>query len=147
MEANTKPIFPLTPNVGFKVLITADTSLSTPTTAGQVLLTAGPNGTKIDAIKVRAIDQHTQSVLRIFINDGQGLAASNFALVYEVKLPAVSAISQTDVTQAQDIVLLPINYDSQGNGQIPPYLKAGQKLYVSCGVSAMVMVTAFGGDY
>ncbi len=146
MEANTKPIFPLTPNVGFKVLINADTSLSAPTTAGQVLLTAGPNGTKIDAIKVRAIDTHTQNVLRIFINDGIGVQASNFALVHEVKLPATT-ITQTDVTQAQDIVLLPINYDNQGNGQIPPYLKAGQKLYVSVGTMSFVMVTAFGGDY
>jgi len=88
------------------------------------------------------------TVLRVFINDGLGILASNFALVDEISLPASTA-SVTAPTQSVDVKLYPINYDNAGSGELPPYLKAGQKLYVSLGTTivAGVTVTAFGGDY
>jgi uncharacterized protein involved in high-affinity Fe2+ transport len=140
--------FPQNQNVGFKTLTTADTSLTAPTTAGQIVFTAGAEGSRIDAIKVRALGTNVQSVLRVFVNDGLGTAAVNFSLVHEVKLPATTA-NAADVNQTADIVLLPANYDNVGNGVLPPYLKAGQKIYVSIGtaIAAGVAVTAFGGDY
>jgi hypothetical protein len=148
MAANTQPIFPKVPQVVNVTLTTADTSLVTPTTQGKVLITGGVDGTRVDAIKVRALGSNIQTVLRVFFNDGLGVAATNFTLVHEVRLPATTA-SATDVNQATDVVLLPINYDNAGSGNLPPYLKSGQKLYVAIGttVAAGVAVTAFGGDY
>lgn len=134
-------------NVGFKTLTTADTSLTAPTTAGQVLMTAGVEGMKLDCIKARALGTNVASLLRIFVNDGLGTAAANFSLVHEVILP-VSTLSQSAV-EAAEIVLFPINYDGAGGGVLPPYLKAGQKIYVSLGtaVAAGWSVSGYGGDF
>lgn len=148
MAVNNNPIFPIAQNIGFKTLITADTSLLAPVTAGAVLLTAGLNGSKIDGIKVRALGTNVATVLRIFVNDGQGVAASNFSLVDEIALP-VSSASTTAPTQTSDIKIFSMNYDNAGGGELPPYLKAGQKIYVSLGTTVVsgYAVTAFGGDY
>ena len=148
MAANTQPIFPLAPNIGHATLTTADTSLTAPATAGVVVLTGGANGTRVDGMKVRALGTNIQTVLRIFFNDGLGVAAANFSLVYEQTLP-ISTASATAPAQSLDILLLPDNYDNAGSGCLPVALKSGQKLYVSVGttVAAGYAVTAFGGDY
>lgn len=140
--------FPQTPNINKVTLTTADTSLTAPTTAGQVLITGGANDTRLDSIKVQALGTNVATVLRVFFNDGLGTAASNFTLVHEETLPATTAIATTAIAGG-NITLLPINYDNLGNGKIPPYLKSGQKLYVSLGttVAAGWSATAFGGDY
>lgn len=134
-------------NVGFKTLTTADTSLTAPTTAGVVLLTAGAEGMKLDAIEARALGGNVASLLRIFLNDGAGTAATNFHLIHEEVLPA-STLSQI-AAQAAAVKLLPINYDGAGGGVLPPYLKPGQKIYVSLGtaVAAGWSVAGYGGDY
>lgn len=136
------------PNIGKATLTTADTSLTVPTTAGAVLLTAGTNGTKIDGIKVRALGINVATVLRIFVNDGVGILATNFSLVDEVALSASTA-STTASAQTADIKLFPINFDTMGGGEIPPYLAAGQKIYVALGttVAAGYAITAFSGDF
>ncbi|OCZ54309.1 hypothetical protein [Dehalobacter sp. TeCB1] len=140
--------YPQVPQIGKVTLTTADASLTAPTTAGQVLMTGGAEGTRMDGIKVRALGTNVQTVLRVFFNDGLGTAAANFSLVYEVKLSASTA-SATDVSQASDVILLPINYDGAGSGVLPPVLKAGQKIYVSLGttVAAGYAITGMGGDY
>lgn len=145
---NTIPIVPGAVNIGKAALTTADASLTAPTTAGAVVFTAGANGTRLDAIKVRALGTNVQTVLRLFVNDGLGTAATNFALVDEVGIPASTA-SATAPAQSADIVLLPINYDGQGSGELPPTLPAGYKLYASLGttVAAGISVTAYGGDF
>lgn len=136
-----------TQKVAFKTLTTADTSLTAPTTASQIIMTAGPEGLKVDAIKARAVGTNVASLLRVFLNDGLGVAAANFSLIHEEVLP-LSALSQTAV-EAAAITLFPINYDNAGGGVLPPYLAPGQKLYVSLGtaVAAGWVVTGFGGDY
>lgn len=113
-----------------------------------MLLTGGINGTRLDAIKVRALGTNVQTVLRIFFNDGLGTAAANFSLLHEVTLPASTA-SATAPAQSADIVLLPINYANDGKGELPPYLKSGQKIYVSMGTTVVggYSITCFGGDY
>lgn len=135
-------------NIGKVTLLTADTSLTVPTTAGAVLFTAGLNGSKLDAIKVRALGTNLASVLRIFVNDGLGVLATNFTLVDEVALPASTA-SAIASAQTADIKLFALNYDNAGGGELPPYLAPGQKLYVSLGttVASGHAVTAFGGDF
>lgn len=147
MPANVKPIFPLVPNVSKVNLLTADTSFKTPTTNGAVLCVGGINGTRVDAIKVRALGTNVATVLRIFWNDGLGTAEANFALIYEVALAATTV--QTANITGLETLILPINYANDGNGALPPTLAANQKLYVSLGttVAAGYTVTFMGGDY
>jgi len=136
------------PNIGKVTLLNADTSFTTPTTAGAIAITAGVNGTRIDGMKVRALGTNVQTVLRVFLNDGLGTAATNFSLLYEIKLPASTAVA-TDTTQSSDILILPTNYDNAGSGNIPPYLPSGYKLYVSLGttVAAGFAITTIGADF
>jgi len=147
MAANVKPIFPITMQVNNKTLTTADTSLTTPITNGQTILTGGANGTRVDVIKARAVGTNVASLLRVFFNDGLGTAASNFSLIHEEVLP-VSTLSQVAI-EAAPITLFPINYDGMGTGVLPPYLESGQKIYISIGttVAGGWAVTGFGGDY
>lgn len=139
--------YPVTQNVGSATLTTADTSLTAPSTAGQTVLTAGANGTRIDGMKVRALGTNVATVLRVFIKTG-----SVYALFHEIALSASTA-SATAPAQTSDLYLLPINYDNgaagNANGVLPPYLKSGQSLVVSLGttVAAGYSVTAWGGDY
>jgi hypothetical protein len=154
MAANTVPITPITQIVGKVALTAADTSYTAPTTAGAIAFTAGTNGARIDCMKIRALGTNSSAtVLRIFVNDGGGVAVANFSLVYEQALP-ISTLSQTAVASA-DILLFAENFDnmggstSSGNGVLPPYLPAGYKLYVSIGTAAAAgwQCTTFGGNY
>ena len=147
MSANIQPIFPLTPVNEIATLITADTSLVTPVTNGVVIITGGENGTRIDGMKIRALGTNIDTVLRVFINDGIGVLAVNFALVHEVQL--VASTAGTDDITGVDLSLLPFNYDNAGGGEITPFLASGQKLYVSIGttVASGYAVSVFGGDY
>lgn len=153
MAANQSPVFPATQNVGFGTLLNADTSYTVPITAGVCIFTAGPNGSRIDGMKIRALGTNAATVLRIFLNDGMGTAASDFALVHEVQLAATTAASAA--ITGVDTELFPINFDNMGGstqagtGVLPPFLKPGQKIYVSLGaaVAAGYSVSVFGGDY
>jgi hypothetical protein len=147
MAANTQPKFPATQNVSWATVAAADTSLIAPTTAGVVAFTAGANGSRIDAVKIRALGTNAATVMRFFVNDGTGTTAADFALIYEVVL-AATTVSQTAITGIETLIL-PANYDGQGDGNLPPYLEAGQKLYISIGtlVAAGYEVSVYGGDY
>lgn len=142
---NSFAAYPAEINVGMAILQAADTSLTSPTTAGAILLTAGANGTRIDAVKVRALGTNDATVLRLFILNTK---ANAYSLVDEAAIPA-STLQSAAPTQSVDKVLLPVNYDGGGAGELPPYLPAGYKLIVSIGtaVAAGLSVTGYGGDY
>ena len=149
MAANITPIFPLTPKMGIKTLTTADTSLSAPTTQGFALLTAGTNGMRLDAIKAKALGTNVQTVLRVFVNDGLGTAAVNFALVAEYDLPAITLDADNATTE---ILLKPLDTGESADYPtkiLPPAIPAGAKIYVSIGttVAAGWAITGLGGDY
>jgi len=160
MAANNLPIFPLTPKVGLKTLVTADTSTTAPTTQGQILLTAGTDGMRVDAIIAKPQGTNTASVLRVFVNDGLGTAASNFALVAEVTLAATTASS---TAQLATYILKPLDqYAPQDNeygtfpsalptvlNVLPSYLPSGYKIYVAIGTTVATgwAITGLGGDY
>lgn len=149
MPANNNPIFPLTPNVGIKTLATQDTSTTTPTTQGAILLTAGANGTRLDAIVCKALGTNVQTVLRVFVNDGGGVLAANFSLIAEYTLPATTAIATAATT---NIILKPLDsgilLDSD-TYVLPPYLKTGHKIYLSIGTTVATgwTFTVIGADY
>jgi len=139
--ANTQPIFPVTPKVSGGKVITADTSYETPTTNPVTVFTAGSNGSRIDAIRVRALGTNIATVLRLFIYDG----SSNYYLAYEEAL--ASSTADADGETGADMDLL----RDTGYEAMPPipYLPANYTIVATVGttVASGWMVTVFGGDY
>lgn len=146
MPANTSPIFPLVPTVTWvsgtgatagTPGLTANTT--TDLTSGTIygpLETAGANGARVDAIKVRPLGTNVNTVIRLWINNGSatGTAANN-TLFMERTLSSTS-VSQT-VEQAD--ILIPMNVS----------IPAGYRVYATFGtaVAAGFHLTALGGDY
>lgn len=146
MPANTSPIFPLVPTVSWvsgtgatagTPGLTANTT--TDLTAGTIygpLETAGTNGARVDAIKVRALGTNVATVIRIWINNGSttGTAANNTLFMERT-------LSSTTVSQTaeQADVLIPMNVS----------LPAGYRVYATFGtaVAAGFHLTVLGGDY
>lgn len=146
MPANTTPIFPLTPVTPFvsgvpatlgTPGITANTSkdASTGTVYGPII-TAAANGSRLDAIKVRALGTNVQTVMRVFINNGGaiGTAANNTLFIERT----IAATTVSETTELNDILI-------QMNISLP----AGYKIYATFGtaVAAGFHLTALGGDY
>jgi len=145
MAANTTPIFPLTPNVSWGTVLTADgtaTKNHDGTAAGAVLLfTAGANGARVDEIRAVPLGTNTASALRIFINNGAAnTTATNNTLHSDTSLAAttISEIAGQSTVQ----VLKP-------DDNKPIYLEGGYKLYACVGTTMAIgwHVTCVGGDY
>lgn len=132
--ANTKPIFPLTPETAMVTVSAATTDRTGATTANLVdLLTAGTNGTKVTQIGAKVAGDNVGTVVLIFITDTNG---SNPKLFDEIKLEGVTASttqpSFRDVTAYSDL-----------------QLKSGQKVLIGITVAVTdgVNVFAIKGDY
>jgi hypothetical protein len=136
MPANTKPLFPLTPNIGIATLTAANTaSDGTGTTA--TLLTAGADGARVDRIEVQPLGTNVATVLRIFLNNGSTSGtASNNSLLKQVRLPATTA---SNVAENGPDVSIPLDLS----------LPAGWKVLACLGtaVAAGWSLTAVGGNY
>jgi len=133
MAANTAPIFPLTPIVGIATLTTA-TAVTARTnitgTTGLTQLTAtSTNGTRIDAITVKAKATSVAAIVSIWIYNG----TTSF-LFDEIDVTAVTAGNTTDsfeLTQTYTNLVLPPTY----------------QLFISETVQTDLNVFAFGGQY
>lgn len=144
MAANTNPIFPLTPNVGFGKVTTADgTALKNHdgTSEGAVLIfTAGENGARVDEISAVHLGTNVATTLRIFINNGgdQTNAANNS--LYKEVTAAAATISETAALTAISILA------ATASALVLP---AGYKLYAVVGttIAAGLQVNIIGGDY
>lgn len=135
MAANTNPIFPVTANVAWCTLSTANTAKDGTGTVG-TCFTAGSFGSRVDYLKVRAVGTNTATVLRVFVNNGSTNAtAANNSLVLEQTI-AATTLSET-AALADNLVTLDMS------------LPAGYKINVTIGttVAAGLQVTGFGGDY
>lgn len=146
MAANTTPIFPLTPSVSWvsgpaanaaTPGVTANTTFDL--TSGTIygpIETAGANGARVDAIKVRPLGTNVATVIRLWINNGSstGTAANN--TLYMERTLSATTVSQT---AEQPDILIPMNVS----------LPAGYKIYATFGtaVAAGYHLTALGGDY
>lgn len=136
MAANTNPIFPLTPVVGFGKLTTAN-NVYDGTGTQVTLLTAGTNGTRLDSIKIKHLGTNAATVLRVFLNNGNdNTVATNNSLLLEVSINSANASASAALTEI---------YDLDVNKSIP----AGYRVMVSIGttISAGISVNLFGGDY
>lgn len=132
--ANTKPIFPLTPETAMVTVSAATTDRTGATTANLVdLLTAGTNGTKITQIGAKVAGDNVGTLVLIFITDTSG---ANPKLFDEIKLEVITASttqpSFRDVTAYSDL-----------------QLKSGQKVLIGITVAVTdgVNVFAIKGDY
>ncbi len=133
MTANTTPIFPVAPIVGIATL-TAATAITTRTnitgTTGLVQLTAtSTNGTRVDAITIKAKATSVASALGVWMYNG----TTSF-LIDEIDIAAVTATNTTDSFSVTR------NY---GNMVLPPTYQ----LFISETVQTDVNVFALGGAY
>jgi hypothetical protein len=135
MPANTVPVFPLTPNIAWGSLATANTAKDGTGTVATVF-TAGANGARVDYLKVRALGTNTATVLRVFVNNGADPTnAANNGLILEQTI-AATTLSET-AALADNLVSLDLS------------LPAGYKINCTIGttVAAGLRVTGVGGDY
>lgn len=113
MPANTKPLFPLTPVIGWARLTSANTATDGTGTVS-TLVTAGANGQRVDTLICRAGGTNIASVLRIFINNGSTNAtAANNTLYKEIALPATTADNADEIGPEIEVPLdisLPAGY-------------------------------------
>lgn len=133
MAAGTSPIFPNAPIIGIGSLVsntavTARTVISGTTGLTQVTANS-TNGTRIDAITVKAQGTSVATIQDIWINDG-----TNSYLFDEIAIAAVTA-NTTTASAANTIAYT--------NLTLPPTYR----LFTSQQVSSNVTVFAFGGTY
>jgi hypothetical protein len=147
MAQNTNPIFPLIPVNAWVsgpaanaatpgVTANTTTDLTSGTIYGPIETAGAVEGSRLDFIKVRSLGTNTQTVIRIWINNGAATTtATNNTLYLE------RTISSTSVSQnaEQPDIILPLNIS----------LAAGYRVYATFGtaVAAGFHLTAIGGDY
>ena len=135
MPANTSPIFPLTPNVAWATVTTANTAKDGTGTVATVF-TAGANGARVDYLKVRALGTNVATVIRVFVNNGGSNAvAANNSLILD---QTIAATTNSETAQLVDNLI-----------QLDLSLPANYKINVTIGttVAAGLQFTAMGGDY
>ena len=140
MAQNTSPVFPLVPVVSWintgAVTANTTTDLTAGTNYNSGFTANATNGSRVDFIRVRTLGTNTQTVMRVWINNGSTTAtAANNTLFFERTLVATT-VSQT----AEQIdVMVPMNVS----------LPVGHKIYYTFGtaVAAGYSIQVVGGDY
>lgn len=136
MAANTSPIFPLTPQVGWTTLTTANTATDGTGTVSTIF-TAGVDGGRVDYLRCVSLGTNVATVLRVFLNNGSTNATpANNSLFFELALPSTTAANDIETGSEYDV---PLNLS----------LPNGYKVNVTNGttVSAGWKITAVGGNY
>lgn len=136
MSANVNPIYSRTPDIQWSTVATANTAKDGTGTVATAFAADATEGGRVEKIKVRPLGTNTETVLRIFINNGSTNAtAANNSLFMEVTMPGTT-VSEV---AAQADTEVPMNL------ALPP----GYKLNVTVGttVAAGFAVTAVGGKY
>jgi hypothetical protein len=142
MAANTTPIFILTPNIGTTTLAAANTGSNGDGTV-YPLVTAGVNGTRVDAIRFRnsqiALLASTAMVHRIFYSPINQSGSASSKLVGEIATAAATrtaaAIGATSIYTFDQPLIIP-----SGSG-----LFVCQSAYA--GAQDRFDAMAFAGDY
>lgn len=135
MAANTTPIFPLTVQTSAAAIVNADG------TGEKTLVTAGANGTRIDAVSITSTDTAAVT-LTVLVHDG----TTSYA-VGEIAVPAGSGTNgSAPAIKGLSAEFLPW-LDASGS----LFLKTGWSLRVAAKAAVMsartVAVVAFSGDY
>lgn len=133
------------PNISWGTILAANTAKDGTGTV-ITIFTAGPNGSKVDQIKVRALGTNVASVLRLFVNNSQSNATpANNSLIHEVSLAA------TTLNEAAALTDIDVTIPKNG-GEVAspiPYLPAGYKINTTLGtaVAAGYQITVHGADF
>jgi len=136
MAVTALPIFAQTPVFTVGQTITTANTAKDGTGTVVLLYTAGANGSRVDAIKVRSTGTAVATVIRIFVNNGATAAtATNNSLYTEATIASTTlteVAAQTDNSITMNISL-PATY----------------RVYATIGtsVAAPLQVSAVGGDY
>ena len=136
MAVTALPIFAQTPVFTVGQTITTANTAKDGTGTVVLLYTAGANGSRVDAIKVRSTGTAVATVLRVFVNNGATNAtATNNSLYTE------ATIASTTLTEVA------AQTDNSINMNIS--LPATYRVYATIGttVAAPLQVSAVGGDY
>ncbi|HWR19835.1 MAG TPA: hypothetical protein VN608_09450 [Clostridia bacterium] len=136
MGANTTPIYPLMPKIGWGTLTATTTAMDGTGNVAEVF-TAGINGARIDQIKIRALGTNVATAVRLYLNNGgERTVPANNSLIYEVTAAATTA---SPAAALNDIVISPP----------VQFLPPGYKLMASIGtaVEAGIQITVAGADY
>ena len=139
MAANTKPIFILSANVGTARITGANTTSDASLTTNLVtLVTAGADGTRIDAVRFRN-SQATAAASSAMVHRVFYLVGGVYRLIGEVATAA--ATRSTTAVGATSIITfdLPIFIPSGGS------LVVGQSVYA--GAQDQFDATAYAGNY
>lgn len=130
MAANSVQ-FTAVPRIAVVTITTANTNRDGTGTIGTVL-TAGSNGTRINKIRIKAVNTVTVGMIRLFIHDG-----SNYKLYREVEVPSLTP-SSSIASFSSEILFT----DSDA-----PILPSGYSLRASTDQAEAFNVFAEGGDY
>ena len=136
MAVTALPIFAQTPVFTVGQTITTANTAKDGTGTVVLLYTAGANGSRVDAVKVRSTGTAVATVIRIFVNNGATNAtATNNSLYTEATIASTTlteVAAQTDNSITMNISL-PATY----------------RVYATIGtsVAAPLQVSAVGGDY
>ena len=136
MTMNINPTFPLTPQVEWGTITTANTAKDGTGTVVTIFTADVTNGSWVQFIKLKPLGTNTASVLRIFLNNGSANSTpANNSLLYEYSLAATTLTEIAGQSDQQ------IDCDWT--------LPAGYKLNITIGttVEAGWQVTAFGRKF
>lgn len=139
MPANTNPIFPRTPHVGYSDAVVLAANTTKDLTSGTIYLvfTAdATEGSRVDFLRIMPLGTNVATVMRVWVNNGGATAtATNNRMIANITCPATTNSETAALTQQQ------VDLDLS--------LEPGHRLYVTIGtaVSAGFHVTAWGGKY
>lgn len=131
---SASPNFAASPRVSSAAISTANPNRDGSGTIGDVLL-AGANGSRIDAVCIKATAVTTAGMIRLFINNG-----STSVLAAEVPVTAITPSATTPSYQA--VVSSVSNPDL-----FPLVLPTGYKLQAATEKAERFNVIAIGGDF
>lgn len=129
---SSTPAFAATPRAGVGIVSTANTSRDGSGTMTTIFI-AGANGSRIERVKVKAIENSAASLVRLFIHDG-----SVARLIEEVPVGAVTVSATQAGFEAE------LSFADPSKVLVLP---TGYSLRASTHTAQQLVVAAFGGDF
>jgi len=130
----SNPSYAATPKCGLGQVSIANTARDGTGTIATVF-TAGANGSRIDAIDIKAVGTTTAGMIRLFIHDG-----TNARLLTEIPVTALTPSDTLPSWEAQ------LNTNSMSQ-VLPIILPTNYSLRASTNNAETFNVIAFGGDF
>lgn len=109
--ANTNPISPARPALSWNTVALLNANITTDGSGAEgsgaaTILTAGVDGARISRLRVQHRGINVATVMRFFVNNGLDVAVpANNALIAEVTIPALAALSQVAANPGVDVTL------------------------------------------